>query len=193
MLSRFIAAFAAFVALAPAGQADTIDFGEVGSGFQSATFLALSNVDIVTDADDLFVYGPGAGEGGVNGGFCAIIGTNCLGNAAIGFNAGTVSNLSFEVFGFDLDDGGAASIFDAADSLLGSVAITADGVVSFGAISGIASLVLINTSLEAGGGIAYRDFSFTEDTTSPPAVPLPAALPFLLTALGTLALARRRG
>lgn len=191
MFLRFVAVVAALAALPAAAQAATIDFTEAAPGFQGTTTLSLTNVDILASGDDIFIVPPGFSGAGTLGGFCAIVGQVCTGSAAIGFAVGPVSDLMFEVAGFNDGDTAVASVFaDPAGPALASRTIAADGVVDFSGIAGITALILLDLG-STGFGVQYTNFSFTQGIDTP-VVPLPAALPIMLTALASFGLVRHR-
>ena len=88
-------------------------------------------------------------------------------------------------------DQATASIYDASDALIASTTFTTNTLISFVGHSGVARLRLdASASLPSGElGFAYGDFTFETESA---AVPVPAAAPLLLGALGAVGLLRRR-
>ena len=122
----------------------------------------------------------------VNSGFCTELPPlGCLGVLEVDF-VGTVSNLSFEVFGFDTGDASFVEALDANDGSLGGFYIEANGVFGFGALSGISKLVFTDAG-STGRGLAYDLFTFDPDP-----IPVPLAAPLMLTGLVLVARSRRR-
>ena len=128
------------------------------------------------------------------GSFCAYNENsyNCQNDLEISF-VGAVTNLMFDVSGWNSGDLVHLNVFDTVNTLLGVVVIDATitgfaqtdlvDLTSFGAISR-----LFFDDNSTGGGVAYSNFAFTRAAT----VPLPATLPLLAGALGAAAAIRRK-
>ena len=202
-IRSFAAGAAILVAQALPLHAATIDFSVLPTGAQNAldpvtgiASVSLPNADIVSFGSDIFIFDSSIDgtEGlGAFGGFCPTLGGTCVTSAAVGFTLGTVSDLGFDVFGFDEGDAVTAFVFDASASVvpLAGRVVTGAGPVSFSGVSGIASLLLIDGG-STGGGAFFGNFTFEQDVDVAP-IPLPAGLPLLLAGLGALGFARRRG
>lgn len=196
MLKNISVALALLAIQATTGQAAVLDFAEVSPGFQRDTALTLSNALIATtpntDDDfeyDIFVFEPSDGDAG---GFCATLNGICIAPAAIEFTLGPISNLAFDVAGFQEGDGALTLVFeDVLGNPIAQQNITSAGRVSFGDLAGIRVLATLFTGTADAGGLSYRNITFDQGTDTP-VIPLPATLPLLAGALGLGALLRRR-
>ncbi len=134
---------------------------------------------VLTSSADFFFDGASAAPGS----FCALSAFSCAADLDIAFKS-TVTDLMFQVSGFDPGDFVALGIFDAVDNLLATVNLTSNIVnldlSSYGEISR-----LFFDDRSSGAGFAYSDFSFNQ-------IPLPASLPLLAGGIALLAAARRR-
>lgn len=177
-------AVAAFACVVSAGApAATLDFTAFGPGFQGTTVLNLPEATVTGFGTDLFI-----GGGGIVNSICSIDFPTCQADLEITFMS-EVSNLSFDVGGFNAGDFVAVSAFDTTGNLLGTFNVNSDGSVGFGGLGGIGRIFFDDSSM-GGGGAAYGNFSFDQNGA---VIPLPAAGWFLLSATGALlAMSRRR-
>ncbi|MEM9839522.1 MAG: MYXO-CTERM sorting domain-containing protein [Pseudomonadota bacterium] len=183
MIKSLIAASAALFVSASAHAATTLDFTELSSGFQGSTSVSVTGATIngTGATTDLF-----RGAGGISNSICFINGGRCEGDGEIVFDS-IVSNVSFDVGGFDPGDASVVSAVDSMSNVLASINIGNDGSFGFGALSGIAKLVIDDSS--TGAGFVYGNVTF-DAATNP--VPVPAAAPLMLAGLGLLARRRRQ-
>ena len=183
MLKLFAAAGLALAA-ASASDAATITVTGFSPGYQSNTVAIAPEATITSFGTDLYFGGAYLGE---PGSFCAISGFGCAADMEIAF-IGVVSNLMFDVGGYQFGDLVNLDVFGIGNALLGSIAITSDvtglDLSSFGSITR-----LFFDDSSTGAGVGYANFSF--DQVAAP-VPLPAAGFLLIGALGGLAALRRR-
>lgn len=101
---------------------------------------------------------------------------------------GVVSNLMFDVGGYQIGDYVDVNIFGISNVFLGTIAVTSDVVgLDLSGFGSITRLLFDDSSTAAGVG--YANFSF--DQVAAP-VPLPAGGLLLIGALGGLAALRRR-
>ena len=182
MLKLFGAAALA-LATASASDAATITVSGFSSGYQSNTVAIAPEATITSFGTDLYFGGAYSDPGS----FCAISGFGCEADLEIAFN-GVVSNLIFDVGGYDGGDYVDVNIFGVGNALLGSIAITSDVIgLDLSSFGSITRLFFDDSS--TGAGVGYANFSF--DQVAAP-VPLPAAGFLLIGALGGLAALRRR-
>ena len=176
---------AAAIAVAPtlATAASDIDF----SAYATGTFLGNTLTTpqaVLVSADDFVLFDVPTGS------FCAAdspVFNTCAIDFSVTFTS-PVTGLSFEAFGVNPGDAVDAALYDPSDSILGIIQIRSDDVynlLSYGAIGRIEFDDLNST----GAGVGFQNFSFDQQVAD---VPVPAAAPLLLGALGLLAL-RRRG
>lgn len=163
-------------------QADILNFDETAfGGFQGATSLSLSNADIFSLGDDLFVYQ--SGDFGIpDSGFCATEFGSCEADAEIVFS-NQIADLTFYSLGFNSGDFAVATIYNGVTPLA-SATIDADMTVDFSGFSDITRLVIDDSS--TGAGMSYHAFTFN-------AVPEPGTFSILTLGLIGLAHRRRRG
>lgn len=137
-----------------------------------------------TGENGLFVKAYGGGEKQL----CSydITVKSCAADLTVDFSA-PVSNLTFDVFGFQRRDAITVSVFDALMSLVGTYSITGNGIQDLSSFTNVARLLFDDNS--GAYGVAYGPFSFEAGEPTPMSVPLPAALPLLATALAALGLA----
>ena len=166
-----------------AAPAATLDFSGVQGSNPSV--LALSNATLTnTDGGAILAGSSCSGEAD---GFCFLVPNqfNAAASGTIDFSS-TIKDLTFDADGWNPGDFVAISAYLGA-SLLGTITVTANGLLDFSSFGLLNSLEFADSSQAAGVG--WSTFSFTEVA----AVPLPATLPLLaLGLLGVGAVARRR-
>lgn len=183
MLKLFAAAGLALAA-ASASDAATITVTGFSPGYQSNTVAIAPEATITSFGTDLYFGGAYPGE---PGSFCAISGFGCAADMEIAF-IGVVSNLMFDVGGYQIGDYVDVNIFGISNVFLGTIAVTSDVVgLDLSGFGSITRLLFDDSSTAAGVG--YANFSF--DQVAAP-VPLPAGGLLLIGALGGLAALRRR-
>jgi hypothetical protein len=149
-------------------------------GAQGSTSLVFPEATLTSLGTDFYI-----GAAAIDHEVCALnAAVHCDTDLNVAFSS-PISNLSFVTSGFDPGDFVNAQIFGAGNVLLGSMAISSNTLVSFGATAGIVRLFLDDSS--TGAGLAYDHFSFDQSAA---AVPEPATL--LLTSLGLGYAGRRR-
>ena len=165
----------ALVALGTGAGAEVLDFTELGADPIFLTQASIAGADLTS-------FGDGLSPGVVIGNsICAIAfaASGCANDLAIDFTD-DVAFVSFEAFGFQAGDAVEALAFDPAGLLVGSVAITGDGLYDLGGFGTLGSLLFDDASTVFGvaiGNVAYEVAA---------SVPLPATLPLLLGAIGGL-------
>ena len=180
---KFFGAAALALATASASDAATITVSGFSPGYQSNTVAIAPEATITSFGTDLYFGGAYSDVGS----FCAINVSVCNADLEIAFN-GVVSNLMFDVGGYQSGDYVDINIFGLGNVLLGSIAITSDVVgLDLSSFGSITRLFFDDNSTSAGVG--YANFSF--DQVAAP-IPLPAAGFLLIGALGGLAALRRR-
>ena len=180
---KLLGAAALTLAAASASNAATITVTGFVTGYQSSTVAIAPEATITSFGDDLYF----GGAYGDLGSFCAINSFSCDADLEIAFN-GVVSNLIFDVGGYDGGDYVDVNIFGVGNALLGSIAITSDVIGLDLSSFGLITRLFFDDS-STGAGVGYANFSF--DQVAAP-VPLPAAGFLLIGALGGLAALRRR-
>ena len=165
-----------------AATAATLDFSGV-QGY-NASPLVLSNATLTNTTGTQIQAGPGCAFQA--DGFCFIAPSgNAAASGTIDFSS-TIKDLTFDADGWNPGDFVAISAYLGA-SLLGTINVTANGLLDFSSFGLLNRLEFADSSQAAGVG--WSTFSFTEVA----AVPLPATLPLLaLGLLGVGAVARRR-
>lgn len=176
---RMLTAGVLALSVSSAAGAATLDFSGLTPGAQGSTVLILPEATITSFGDDIFV-----GAAGIASEICAFNSGpyNCEADLEVDFNS-LVSNLNFDVSGYDAGDLVTATAYDALDNVIGSFNISANGSYGFGALADISRVFFDDQS--SGAGMAYDNFEFSP-------VPLPAALPLLIGALGAMGFATRR-
>ena len=175
-----VAALATF--LASEATAATLSVNTLPNGFFGNTVAVVAEATITSFGTDLFF----GGASGVPSSFCAIQAGTCQADLDISFTS-VISNLFFDVSGFNVGDSVALGIFGLGNAFLGSVNLLSN--ISNLDLSGFGSITrLYFDDNSTGAGVAYSDFSFDQVA----AIPLPASLPLLIGGLGLLAVARRR-
>lgn len=133
-----------------------------------------------TEGGDLFVYRTGDFTFPFPGGFCALDADEvCKANATITFDD-PVSDLTFS--SFFVSDGDAVLLRAVIGDESREFFITSEELIDLSDLDGITQISLFDVSGVSDKGIAFGAFSFTE-YVPPPAIPLPAGFPLLLTAL----------
>ena len=175
---KFIAAAALAFGMSSAASADTLDFGSLGSGNLGTATANLPEATITASGNGTTLF---VGAAAIDDEICSLDASafNCEGDLEIDFTS-DVNDLEFTVFGFDSGDFVALSVFDGSDGLLTSLNITGNGLIDLSAFTGIGRLFFEDSS--TGAGFAYGEFFFNQTQV----VPIPAALPLLLTALAGL-------
>lgn len=174
------------LAAAPAAHASSFDFSAFSDGFQGVTTIVTPEATLTTpDGGNFFIDNIGAA--GEN--FCGISSSTCDADILIEFN-GLASFVSFDPFGGADGDAFTATAYDADGLVLDTIGASGatSGVFSFGALGGIASILIDDSS--AAAGYQYADFFFELEPAAE--VPLPAAGALLLAGLGGLGVMRRR-
>lgn len=175
---RMLAASAVALSVSSAAGAATLDFSGLAPGAQGSAVLVLPEATITSFGDDIYV-----GAAGIASEICAFNNAfNCEADLEVDFNS-LVSDLSFDVSGWQGGDLVVASAYDELDNLIGSFNISANGSYGFGALADISRVLFDDQSTAAG--VAYDNFEFSP-------VPLPASLPLLIGALGAMGFAMRR-
>ena len=173
----------AAIALLPFGaSAATLSVSTLPIGFYGATTAVVPEATLTSFGNDFYFNGAYNDPGS----FCAISFGSCDADLQISF-VGSVTNLMFDVGGWNDGDLVTLNIFGATNALLGSISITSDliglNLTSFGPITR-----LFFDDSSTGAGVGYANFSFTQVAS----VPLPATLPLLAGALGAAFVARRK-
>ena len=172
------------ISISSAAQAATFDFETLPPGDVGGVVVLPEGT--FTSANSLFnlssFYFPGAG-----GSICAFDAAafNCQVDMVLDFSS-AVTGLMFESVGFNGGDFSTISAYDGA-TFLGSISGFADALLDFSSFGSITQLVFDDSS--TGAGYGYGAFKFDQGL---PEVPVPAALPLLLTALGGLGIMTRR-
>lgn len=181
MIRSIVVAAALFVGTVSA-HASTLDFAEMGSGNLHKNALTLAQATVYSGSDSLYV-----GAGGMGNSVCALSSKkwNCANDLYIGF-AAPVTNLSFDVGGFQQGDKVRLSVFDAAGEFAGRLGLTRGGTFDLTKFSDISALFFDDRS--KAGGVSYGNFSY--EAIAP--VPLPASLPLLLAGIGAIGFARKK-
>ncbi len=168
------AGVAAFLSMGTASAA-TIDFSVFSNGSQGTNVLVTPNATFTT-TDGIYLNQGGPSD------ICAfntLQGSCQEVDMTIAFTA-AVSGLSFLATFFNPVDLVTVSVFNGVTNL-GSVDITAAGIVDLSSFGIITSLFLEDKS--TGAGYAYSEFNFDIRGAE---VPLPAALPLLAAGLGMM-------
>lgn len=162
--------------------AATLSVGSLPVGYYGNTVANVPEATLTSFGDD-FYFGGAYGD---PGSFCAISGGSCQADLQIAFSS-VVSNLLFDVGGWQTGDHVLLSIFGVADSLLGTVSIDSNitglDLSSFGSIT---RLYFDDSSTAAGVG--YANFSFDQGGVE---VPEPAGVALFGLGVALLGLSRR--
>jgi hypothetical protein len=181
----------------PASHATTLDFTVFSIGHQGTTVLHLPQATVTGLGDDLQI---GTAYTGIDGlthlvpnAVCSLnfdsysFGT-CDTDLKIAF-VDDVSNLTFDVYGFNPTDFVRVTAYNSADVAIGAFDISDhDGSYGFGALSGIRWLYFDDSS-DLRGGVAYANITFDVRTAT---VSEPAALGMMTLGLALLAILYRR-
>lgn len=180
-MPRAMIVAAALAGLSTAAGAATLDFSELGSGQIFDTGVSITGADLTSggtgfEIDPIFANS-----------ICVIGVNGCANDLGIDFTE-AVTDISFEVSGFQPGDAVVVLILDPAAVLLGTVDIVGDGLYALTGFGVIGSLLFDDSSDTFG--VAYGTVTFEVAAR----VPLPATLPLLLAGLGALGTSlRRRG
>lgn len=179
--SLFVAG--ALTLAAGSANAATLDFTELGSGTIPGATASVTGADLISGGNSFFVS-----AAGISNSICALnsSGFHCANDLTINFTS-SVTNLVFQTGGYESGDLAKLSIFGLGGALTSIVDIASNGIVDLTSYGTITSLFFDDQSTAAG--MTYGNFNFSVATS---AIPVPAALPLLLTGLGGIWLAGRR-
>jgi len=178
---RILATAALVAASSLSAHAGTLNFS--GLPFSNGSPLVLSNATLTNLSGTTILVG--AAVAGASDGFCFASG-GCQADGTIDF-VGPVSNLNFDIDGWESGDFVAITAFNGVTSL-GTINATANGNLNFASFGAITRLFFDDSSTSAG--VAYSTFSFTQGGTT---VPEPGTMALVgLALLGAVASRRAR-
>jgi hypothetical protein len=178
---RTLVCAAVCVASAASVSAATLDFNELGAGPQAGSTASITGADLTSGGDAFFV------DANFSNSICALDSSvfSCAYDLTIDFTD-LVSDIMFDVGGFESGDAIEVLVYGLGSALLGSATITGDGSYDLSAFADVDYLFFDDSSQSSG--VDYGNVSYNVASS----VPVPASLPLLIAGLGGLFALRRR-